>query len=402
MLKNSIVFLFSITLCGSLWSQQVPVERNRAFNQNLYPVNLWSTSDGMEIHEALEVEYTWLAAQLDTAEKVFVRDHFEWAMHQLYFLESSQVSTGRKGLWQLPIGPALHQGLAVNDTIDERLDPIKSTQAAWGHFNWLLATGLDSNQAWEQLLYVPVSEAMHPTLDLSSETEIDLSIDTVQHLLSVNVLVQYLGVSVEKFKTVNPHVLDGWVLPQCHYFAEQSWKVPNDSVWNSLYLESERLNVLYAENLNKTRENLKANIPDPKTHTATVYKVRSGDNLGRIAQKYRVKVSEIKDWNDLSSDRIYVGQKLMLYTANKPGGATAKSQPAENKKKPETAKSTKKETSKTVLKDGEYTLYTVKSGDSLWLIAQKYPGVSAENIMEWNNIGTDIQPGQQLKIKKLK
>ena len=58
----------------------------------------------------------------------------------------------------------------------------------------------------------------------------------------------------------------------------------------------------------------------------------------------------------------------------------------------------KKEEKKPVSPTGEYTTYTVKSGESLWLIAKKFPGVSAENIMEWNGIDNDIRPGQQLKI----
>ena len=42
--------------------------------------------------------------------------------------------------------------------------------------------------------------------------------------------------------------------------------------------------------------------------------------------------------------------------------------------------------------------YTVKNGDSLWLIARNYPGVSAENIKEWNSISDNIRPGQELII----
>lgn len=49
----------------------------------------------------------------------------------------------------------------------------------------------------------------------------------------------------------------------------------------------------------------------------------------------------------------------------------------------------------------EYTTYTVKSGDSLYLIAKRYPGVSAQNIMDFNGIGSNIKPGMTLKIPKL-
>ena len=44
--------------------------------------------------------------------------------------------------------------------------------------------------------------------------------------------------------------------------------------------------------------------------------------------------------------------------------------------------------------------YTVKSGDSLWLIAKKFPGVSAEDIMAHNKVDANISPGQVLNIPK--
>ena len=49
----------------------------------------------------------------------------------------------------------------------------------------------------------------------------------------------------------------------------------------------------------------------------------------------------------------------------------------------------------------DYVIYTVKYGDTLWDIAQKYPGVSDHDIKQLNNLSSanKIKPGQQLKIK---
>ena len=47
-----------------------------------------------------------------------------------------------------------------------------------------------------------------------------------------------------------------------------------------------------------------------------------------------------------------------------------------------------------------YTVYTVKSGDNLWIIAKKYSGVSAQNIMDFNNIDGNLDVGQIIKIPK--
>jgi len=46
---------------------------------------------------------------------------------------------------------------------------------------------------------------------------------------------------------------------------------------------------------------------------------------------------------------------------------------------------------------GKKITYTVKSGDTLWGIGQKYK-VKDADLMKWNNIGTNIQPGQKLII----
>lgn len=46
-------------------------------------------------------------------------------------------------------------------------------------------------------------------------------------------------------------------------------------------------------------------------------------------------------------------------------------------------------------------IYTVRRGDSLWSISQKFPGVSVQNIKKWNDIsGTNLKPGTKLKIYK--
>ena len=64
-----------------------------------------------------------------------------------------------------------------------------------------------------------------------------------------------------------------------------------------------------------------------------------------------------------------------------------------NEAKPETPKNT-------IFSSGDYTIYTVKSGDNLWLIAKNYPGISADDIMKFNNIDANLNIGQQLKIPK--
>lgn len=112
------------------------------------------------------------------------------------------------------------------------------------------------------------------------------------------------------------------------------------------------------------------------------YTVKSGDVLGSIADRHGVSLSELKAWNSLRKDMIFVGQKLLIYTD--------KSSSKPNANQPENNSENSAEKVK--------TSYTVKSGDTLWLIAKKYPGVSADDIMEWNETDEDIRPGQKLII----
>lgn len=116
------------------------------------------------------------------------------------------------------------------------------------------------------------------------------------------------------------------------------------------------------------------------------YRVRSGDYLGKIANKYGVTVGQIKRWNGLRSNNLKIGQRLTIHP-RKPS-ASVKTTTATN-------------TITTTPISGNFNLYTVKQGDSLWSISQKFPGVSIDNIKKWNDIsGNKLKPGMKLKIQK--
>ncbi|MGH2575018.1 MAG: LysM peptidoglycan-binding domain-containing protein [Ignavibacteria bacterium] len=104
------------------------------------------------------------------------------------------------------------------------------------------------------------------------------------------------------------------------------------------------------------------------------YTVKKGDNLAGIAEEYDVSVSDIKEWNDLNTDKILAGQKLKIYSDKK------------SYSKEEKKKSTKK------------TTYTVKAGDNLTDIAGEH-GVTVSQIKDWNDLKSDvIYEGQVLKL----
>ena len=95
-------------------------------------------------------------------------------------------------------------------------------------------------------------------------------------------------------------------------------------------------------------------------------------------------MSKLKSWNHLRSDNLRVGQTLYIYR-NGPGPVSSSTANSSTNSKTATAAS---------------GVYVVKSGDSLYKIAQKFPGISAEDIMKYNGITSDIKPGMKLNIPK--
>jgi len=117
------------------------------------------------------------------------------------------------------------------------------------------------------------------------------------------------------------------------------------------------------------------------TTKGTVYKVKPGDALGVIASKHGVSVNELREWNNLSSNLIKVGQELTIHPEKvKQSGEVTSGSLAEN---------SRGINSKT---------YTVKPGDSLWIISQKH-SLTIEQIKRLNNLNSNtIKPGQTLII----
>lgn len=118
-----------------------------------------------------------------------------------------------------------------------------------------------------------------------------------------------------------------------------------------------------------------------ETADAASHKVKSGDTLWSISQKYGTSVGQLKSWNNLNNEIIFPNQVLEV------GGNTAPP-------KGNSSSKNNSSTSKTA------STYTVKSGDSLSRIAAAH-GISLKNLMDWNNLTTTlIYPGDKLAVSK--
>ena len=117
-----------------------------------------------------------------------------------------------------------------------------------------------------------------------------------------------------------------------------------------------------------------------QTTSNETYTVKSGDSLWKIATNHNMSVSQLKNLNKLSSDMIFVGQKLVV-------SEKKQSAPSQNQSKPSQNHVAKPST------------YTVKSGDSVWKIAHEC-GMSMNELVSLNGIKNNlIFPGQVLKVK---
>jgi membrane-bound lytic murein transglycosylase D len=327
---------------------------------------------------------------------------------------------GATGLWQFMYQTGKQFDLNVSSYVDERSSPYEATEAACKYLSslyeifgdWDLALAaynsgpgnvskairrsggktnywnIRHNLPRETAGYVPAFYATLYIFEYAKEHNIVakesalalFQTDTVQvkRQLTFEQINETLNVDIELLQFLNPqYKLD--IIP---YIEGRNYTLtlPKNDIGN--FLSNEKNIYAYVD-----AEEAKREKPLPRyveMNDAMVYRVRSGDYLGKIANNYGVSVASLKRWNNLRSTRLRIGQRLTVYPRN-----------FNDSKASETKKTTKKEKPK-----GKYEIYTVRSGDSLWIIAQKYGTVSVQDLKDWNDIsnGSNIKPGTKLKI----
>ena len=155
--------------------------------------------------------------------------------------------------------------------------------------------------------------------------------------------------------SVSPEVSDTYIVQK----GDSLWSIANK--FNMTVSELKNLNNL-TNNLLSIGQVLK--IKDSSNNGKTTYTVQKGDSLWVIANKYGITTEELKSYNNLTSNLLSIGQVLKI-----PQGKTS----TEN-------------------------IYTVKKGDSLWTIANRY-NTTVEKIKVLNNLTSNLLSiGQRLKI----
>ena len=330
---------------------------------------------------------------------------------------------GAKGMWQFMYNTAKLYGLHIDSFVDERLDPVKSADAAakylkdaykiFGDWNLAIASyncgagnvqkaikRAGSRQFWdiwpflprETRGYVPAFVGALYALKYHKEHGIEalavpmpahtdtFKIRKMVHLKQVSELT---GAPLEELQSLNPQYRHN-IIPgnDREYILRIPYKFTDAFIAHEDSLHRHKDSIYFNPLTIKK-------IKDGGDGQRIVYKVKSGDYLGKIATRYRVTVAQIKKWNGLKSNNISIGQRLVIYSGR--AGAVASSSSSgsgSSGPKVNTAAAAK-----------GHTLYKVKEGDSFYLIAKNYPGVSAQNIMDYNGLSSSsLRPGTTIKI----
>jgi membrane-bound lytic murein transglycosylase D len=327
---------------------------------------------------------------------------------------------GAMGLWQFMPATGKMYGMNVNSEVDDRMDPELSSDAAakylkslyrmfgdwevalaayncgpgnvrkairrsggkktfWGIYNYLPKETRSYVPQFQAMLYVLNHLEAHnfhpeePTYAIAYEK---IRFDRA---MSLEKLADLTDICLTDLESLNPSVKNRKIpesnrsmavnIPKSKaLFIKENLAWISDSLNQSsstpLLASSTPVNVVPVESLvQEIRQN------------GTTYKVRSGDVLGSIAIKHGVTVTQLKSWNNLSSNLIKVGQILKI---NSSSGNTL----AENQSKSSSPRT-----------------YIVQPGDSLWVISKKHNGITIEDIKRLNNLNTNnIKPGQKLII----
>ena len=329
---------------------------------------------------------------------------------------------GATGLWQFMYDTGKMYGLEVTNYVDERQDPVKSTQAAvrylkklhqifgdWnlalaaynsgpGNVNKAIRRAGGNKNFWAIRPYLPKETSGYVPAFLASMYIFEhagplglkaapLAVprhatDTVQvkQWMEFGALAKELSVDSALIAQLNPQYKKQ-VIP---YVEGERYglRLPVEAVGRFVANEKQIYAQLKPAELAR-RAQVEAMVQ--AAPAVTRYKVRSGDFLGKIADKHQVTVKQIMQWNKLKSTNIAVGQSLIIHGKNS-GASVAQNSTASTKAKAGSNQS-----------DTEW--YEVRPGDTLWSIAQRFKDVSLDQIKQWNpQLGNNIQPGTKVKV----
>ena len=264
---------------------------------------------------------------------------------------------GATGLWQFMYATGKSYGLEVNNYVDERSDPIRSTKAAAKYLNelykifgdWDLALAAYNSgpgnvtkairrsngktNYWNLRPYLPRETAGYVPAFLATLYIFEYAKEhgfkpqkRANHLFQTDTIrvkqaipfkdiAEITGMDVQDIQFFNPsYQLD--VVP---YVEGRNYAVRLPISEIGKFVSNEQAIYNY---LNEQKAQHEQVLPEVtkgeqyaggKSTKKTVYTVKKGDNLGKIASRHGVTINNIKRWNRMKSNKVRVGQRLSIY-----------------------------------------------------------------------------------------
>lgn len=363
---------------------------------------------------------------------------------------------GATGLWQFMYATGKEYNLNVDSYVDERSDPLKSSNAAtqymtnmyriFGDWELVLASynsgagnvakairrsGGQQNY-WnirkylpkETQGYVPAFLATMYIYEYHKEHGIVPNRALVKHFetdtimikkeMSFKQIADLMDVPVSQIQLLNPAYKMN-VVPfypnKPHFLRLPKEKIAvftsnEDKIY--AYVDKERTKIEMPHYVTNSR--LASNTTTSDTSSNSKYSsktkyhtVRRGESLGLISNKYGVAVSDLKRWNNLRSNSINYGAKLKIVSTIKEKVSASKAVPAVIEKEEETAIASVQVTNPEAdgeIKIDEASVYTVQKGDNLSSIARKF-NISVAELKELNNLEhANVKLDTKLKVLK--
>lgn len=352
---------------------------------------------------------------------------------------------GACGLWQFMLPTGKSYGLEINSLVDERRDPLKATQAAckyfkdmyaiYGDWNLVLASYNcgpgNVNKAirrsggktdfWDIFPYLPKETRSYVPLFIAAnyimnyycehnlcpmQTSLPLATDTVMihNMLHFQQVADMLSLDIAELRALNPQykrdIVPGNVEPSV-------LKLPAAETYTFIDKEdtiySHRADEFLAQYLPSAAAG--HGLKGSDTREQITHLVKNGETVYTIANRYGVTARDLRKWNGLKSNRVARGKRLKVYIDN--GGilyaakksSTSGKTSAKGNATAATATRTGSSSQSAGILGKEFISYRVKSGDSLYSISKKYPGVTTALLQKANGLSdANIRPGQVLKI----
>lgn len=251
---------------------------------------------------------------------------------------------GAVGLWQFMLQTGRQYGLEVNSMVDNRRDPILSTEAACKYLkdlydiyhDWTLVlasynygpgnvnraiqrAGENAKTFWDIYPYLPretrdyipafiaLTYLYYYHWDygvVAYESPLPLAADTVMvnARLNLNIVSDSTGIPIELIRLMNPQYKTDEIPAMTKSYP---LVLPQEEI--SHYIACEQGLIAASSAKTPASNTQEVSVPDPIVH-----RVKKGETLGGIAKKYHVSVKQLMQWNGLRNSMIRIGQSLKI------------------------------------------------------------------------------------------